>query len=103
MNQTGQNTIITDVLQLMGLTAEEGCSFIPIANDENKRMVEQVNLMMKAKTDKTVIVNYYNGRLLKLRESFKGVELEFEQNLVRYYIVKMNSSIFKFHNLIFLK
>lgn len=83
MSEIGQNSIITDVVQLMGLTVEEGSSFIPIANEENKAWVELVNSMMKAKTDKTVVVNYYNGRLGKLRESFKGVELEFEQNLVR--------------------
>lgn len=87
MSEVGQNSIITDVVQLMGLTAEEGTSFIPIANEENKALVELVNSMMKAKTDKNVVVNYYDGRLGKLRESFKGVELEFEQNLVRFSLV----------------
>uniref|UniRef100_A0A336LP20 Coiled-coil domain-containing protein 39 n=1 Tax=Culicoides sonorensis TaxID=179676 RepID=A0A336LP20_CULSO len=76
-----KNTIITDVVQLMGLTVEEGNSFIPIANEENKALVELINSMMKSKTDKTVVVNYYNGRLDKLRQSLTGVELELSQNL----------------------
>lgn len=90
MNQIRKNTLINDVVQLMGLTSEEGSSFIPIANEENKALVAQVNSMMKAKTDKTVVVNYYNSRLGKLRDSFKGVELEFEQNLVRFKTVNID-------------
>lgn len=90
MNQIRNNTFINDVVQLMGLTSEEGSSFIPIANEENKALVVLVNSMMKAKTDKTVVVNYYNSRLGKLQDSFKGVELEFEQNLVRFKTVKID-------------
>lgn len=83
----GQHNYITDVIQLMGLTTEEGSSFIPIANEENKRLVDLVNQLTKTKADKSSVVNYYNGRLIKLQDHFKSADVEFDQNLVGLFLI----------------
>lgn len=77
-----ENNVVLDVVQMMNLTSQQGSTFIPIANEENKRLIELVDFLKKSRDDKTIINNYFKSRLVRLKDSFHNAELEFDQNLV---------------------
>lgn len=79
----GENSVITDVMNLMDLGPQQGSTFIPIASEDNKRLMDLVNYLKKNRDDKIIINNYFKSRLVRLKDSFHNAELEFDQNLVR--------------------
>uniref|UniRef100_A0A182QA91 Coiled-coil domain-containing protein 39 n=1 Tax=Anopheles farauti TaxID=69004 RepID=A0A182QA91_9DIPT len=68
---------IIRVMEEMGL-AEGG--FIPIANEENKRLLEQINRLSRSKGDSTGKVQVSDQRLGNLKVHLKNAHVEFEQN-----------------------
>uniref|UniRef100_A0A182NQL3 Coiled-coil domain-containing protein 39 n=1 Tax=Anopheles dirus TaxID=7168 RepID=A0A182NQL3_9DIPT len=68
---------IIRVMEEMDL-AEGG--FIPIANEENKRLLEQINRLSRSKGDSTGKVQFSDQRLGNLKVHLKNAHVEFEQN-----------------------
>lgn len=70
---------ITAVMESMGWT--DG-SFIPVANEENRKILEQVNQMMKNKEIKMSEADSMKFRVDNLGEHFKNTDEQIFQNLV---------------------
>uniref|UniRef100_A0A8W7PLP0 Coiled-coil domain-containing protein 39 n=1 Tax=Anopheles coluzzii TaxID=1518534 RepID=A0A8W7PLP0_ANOCL len=68
---------IIRVMEEMGL-AEGG--FIPIANEENKQLLEQINRLSAGRTDSAGKVQISDQRLGNLKVHLKNAQVEFEQN-----------------------
>uniref|UniRef100_A0A182YBF2 Coiled-coil domain-containing protein 39 n=1 Tax=Anopheles stephensi TaxID=30069 RepID=A0A182YBF2_ANOST len=68
---------IIRAMEEMGL-AEGG--FIPIANEENKRLMEAINRLAGSKTESTGKVAISDQRLGNLKVHLKNAQQEFEQN-----------------------
>lgn len=73
---------ITKVMESMGWT--DG-SFIPVANEENRKIMEEINQMMKNKENKFSESESMNFRVNNLGEHFKNTEEQIFQNLVKIF------------------
>lgn len=73
---------ITKVMESMGWT--DG-SFIPVANEENRKIMEEVNQMMKNKEVKFSEAENINFRVNNLGEHFKNTDEQIFQNLVIFF------------------
>lgn len=74
---------ITKVMESMGWT--DG-SFIPVANEENRKIMEEINFLMKTKENKFSESENMNFRVNNLGNHFKNTEEQIVQNLVSFFL-----------------
>lgn len=67
------------VMEEMGWGSDGG--FIPIANEENKKLLDYVNRLGDRKTDGSSKVQVSDQRLNNLQAHLKNAQVEFDQNL----------------------
>lgn len=60
-------------------------SFIPVANEENRKIMEEINQMGKNKESKCSEAENMNFRVDNLGEHFKNTDEQIFQNLVRFF------------------
>lgn len=78
---TDINQHINAVMETMGWPED---AFIPIANDENRRLMRQIEEQMEAKKMKTEHRVQLNERVNLLKEHHQNTEAGINQNLVRF-------------------
>lgn len=70
------NDLIKDVMASMGWSN----SFVPIASDENKKLLDNIKFLGKSKLERIDALESQDKEALRVRELCIGVEYEFDQN-----------------------
>lgn len=78
MNDINQH--ISAVMESMGWPED---AFMPIANDENRRLMESIEQEMEAKKMKTEHREQLTDRVKMLKDHFQNAQIGVVQNLVR--------------------
>lgn len=88
---------VNDVMESMGWN---NGSFIPVANIENRNLMELIQELTKEKTDKLLLKNNLETRVNNLNAHLTNAEQEINQNLVSSYsdrTLKLKSFIHRFY------
>lgn len=76
------NQHINAVMDTLGWPKD---AFIPIANEENRQLMEQMQNMLNAKEQKCKLYEQLQERVKWLEEHHKNAEADIQQNLVSFY------------------
>lgn len=71
------NEFIKDVMESMGWSDR----FVPIANDENLKLLDLIKLLGKTKLEKNDTKDHVCVEVSRVREIFTNTDNEFDQNL----------------------
>ena len=71
------NEFIKDVMESMGWSDR----FVPIANDENLRLLDLIKFLGKSKLEKSEAKDHAGQEVLRVKEIFTNTDNEFDQNL----------------------
>lgn len=71
------NDLIKDVMASMGWSN----SFVPIASDENKKLLDDIKFLGKSKLERIDALDGQTAEAQRVRELFTTVDNEFDQNL----------------------
>lgn len=76
-DNSSENDLIRDVMASMGWSD----SFLPIANKDNKKLLDGIKFLGKAKLERDSALQVQEREEHRVQELFKNADNEFDQNL----------------------